>query len=133
MTLTQPVAVLDAVYPAQPRRVAKIRHDVADAAAGCGAGAAALLHINLAVSEAATNAIRHAYGDGTAAGDVHVRVHHADYVLDVSVCDDGGGMCPSGARGQMGLGFCLMAHEADNFAIMTSPEVGTEVMLRFRI
>lgn len=133
MALTQPVAALDAVYPAQPLRVAEIRHDVADAATGCGADAAALLHINLAVSEAATNAIRHAYSAGMAAGDIHVRVQHADDFIDVSICDDGTGMCPSNAGGQMGLGLCLMAHEADSFAITSSPEDGTEVALRFRI
>ncbi len=132
MALTQPGAALNAVYPAQALRVAEIRHDVADAASVCGADATALLHINLAVSEAATNAIQHGYGGRTSPGDVRVRVLHADDILDVSICDDGGGVCPSAGR-QMGLGICLMAHESDSFAIRTSPDDGTEVVLRFRI
>lgn len=133
MASTQSRAALDAVYPAQPTHLAEIRRDVADAATGCGADESALLRIGLAVSEAATNAIRHAYRDRTPAGDVHVLVNHFDDFLDVSICDDGTGIVPGSVSPGMGLGLSLMAHEATSFEIRTSPEDGTEVVLRFRI
>jgi anti-sigma regulatory factor (Ser/Thr protein kinase) len=133
MASTQSGAALDAVYPAQPTHLAEIRRDVADAATGCGADESALVRIGLAVSEAATNAILHAYRDCARAGDVHVLVHHSDDVLNVRICDDGIGIIPGSLSPGMGLGLSLMAHEATSFEIKTSPEDGTEVVLRFRI
>jgi serine/threonine-protein kinase RsbW len=123
--------VLDAVYPALPPRVAEIRRDVNDVATGAGADDVALLRIGLAVSEAATNAILHAYRGRATAGDVRVLVAHADDFLDVSICDQGVGMSPRADSPGMGLGLCLMAHEAHSFEIRTSAEGGTEVLLRF--
>jgi serine/threonine-protein kinase RsbW/stage II sporulation protein AB (anti-sigma F factor) len=133
MASTQSRAALDAVYPAQPTRLAEIRRDVAHAATGCGADETALQRIGLAVSEAATNAILHAYRDCTPVGDVHILVRRADDFLDVSICDDGSGIVPGSASPGMGLGLSLMAHEATSCEIRTSPDDGTEVMLRFRI
>ena len=133
MALTDPGAALDAVYPAQATRVAEIRRDVTNAATVFGADETALLQIKLAVSEAATNAILHAYREGSAAGDVHVTVQHADDFLDVSICDSGVGMSPRRDSPGMGLGLCLMAHEAYRCEIKSSPEGGTEVVLRFQL
>jgi anti-sigma regulatory factor (Ser/Thr protein kinase) len=124
-------AALDAVYPAQPARVAEIRRDVTTAATGCGADELALLRINLAVSEAASNAILHAYRDGAPRGDVHVLVWHADDCLDVSVCDNGIGMSPRTDSPGMGLGLGLIAHETTTCEIRTTASGGTEVLMRF--
>jgi len=49
-------AVLDRSYPAVASQIAAIRRAVDEAARDLGAGEDALLQINLAVSEAATNA-----------------------------------------------------------------------------
>jgi len=133
MAFTDTGTALDAVYPAQPPHIAKIRRDVTDVATGFGADETALLHINLAVSEAATNAILHAYRDGTPMGDVHVLVHHADDFLDVSICDHGVGISPRPDSPGLGLGLCLMAHESDSCDIRNVPDGGTEVVLRFRL
>jgi len=133
MTQTECGAALDAVYPAQPTRVAEIRRDVTDVATIFGADETALLQIKLAVSEAATNAILHAYRDGSAAGNVHVLVEHDDDFLDVSICDRGVGMSPRCDSPGMGIGLCLMAHEAYRCEIKSSPDGGTEVVLRFQL
>jgi anti-sigma regulatory factor (Ser/Thr protein kinase) len=133
MPLNPPGTAFDAVYPAEPTLVAQIRHDVSSVATGFGADETALLHINLAVSEAATNAILHAYRDGRAAGDVHVFVHHDDDFLDVSICDSGVGMSPRADSPGLGLGLGLMAHETHSFEVKTSPQGGTEVVLRFQL
>ncbi len=131
MAFTDPGAVLDAVYPAQPLLVAQIRRDVSNIASVFGADEAALLRINLAVSEAATNAILHAYRDRGAAGDVHVVVQHEDHTLDVSVCDDGIGMSPRTDSPGLGLGLGLIAHETSRCEISCRPDGGTQVAMRF--
>jgi anti-sigma regulatory factor (Ser/Thr protein kinase) len=58
---------------------------------------------------------------------------HADDFLDVSICDQGIGMSPRADSPGMGLGLCLMAHEAHSFEIKTSAAGGTEVLLRFEL
>ena len=133
MALTQPGAALDAVYPAQSTRLGEIRRDVAAAATGCGAGETELRQIGLAVSEAVTNAILHGYREHVAGGDVRVAVRRDDGFLDITVGDDGAGISPGAGSPGLGLGLSLMAHEADSFAIRTSPDEGTEIRLRFRL
>jgi serine/threonine-protein kinase RsbW len=133
MVLREPGTALDAVYPAQPTRVADIRRDVANVAAIFGADETVLLRINLAVSEAATNAILHAYREDPGAGDVRVLVQHADEFLDVCICDTGVGMSPRADSPGLGLGLGLMAHEAHRCEIRSSPTGGTEVVLRFEL
>jgi serine/threonine-protein kinase RsbW len=129
-------AALDACYPAQPSQIAAIRTAVADVARLFGAGETALLNIELAVSEAATNAVLHAYRDrGIAqAGDVRVVVKPGDEgVLDVHLCDRGIGLSPRADSPGMGLGLGLMAHETQCFEVRTAPDGGTEVVLRFQL
>ena len=133
MALKEAGPALDAVYPAQATRVAEIRRDVANIAAILGADETVLLRITLAVSEAATNAILHAYRGEAVDGDVRVLVQHADEFLDVSICDDGIGMTPRPDSPGLGLGLGLMAHEAYHCEIKSSPTGGTEVVLRFEL
>src|SRR3954468_3531431 len=103
MALRRSGPALDAVYPAQPTRVAEIRRDVSNVAATFGADEAVLLRINLAVSEAATNAIMHAYRGRAVEGDVRVLVQHEDEFLDVCICDNGIGMSPRSDSPGLGL------------------------------
>lgn len=133
MALRESGPALDAVYPAQPTRVAEIRRDVANIAAIFGADETALLRITLAVSEAATNAILHAYRGNTVDGDVRVLVSHVDEFLDVSIRDGGVGMTPRTDSPGLGLGLGLMAHEAYHCEIKSSPAGGTEIVLRFEL
>ena len=127
---------LDVSYPARPSQLAAIRHAVEDVARRCGADDAALLRINLAVGEAATNVIVHAYRDRPAADAGHLRLvvrASASSWLAVHVRDDGMGLVPRSDSPGLGLGLCLMAHETDRFEIRGAPSGGTEVVLRFRL
>ena len=121
---------LDARYPAQPPALALIRRDVVDAARGCGAGADTLWQIKLAVSEAATNAVLHAYRDGLA-GDVHVLLERIDDHLDVSIRDSGVGISPRSDSPGAGLGLVLMARVSDRCVISGAAGHGTDVLLCF--
>ena len=136
MTLAEQEAVLDVAYPAQASQVPAIRRAVRAIARDLGAGEDVLLQVNLAVTEAATNAIQHAYRDraADAAGDVRVLVHgQPGATLVVSVRDSGMGLSPRPDSPGLGLGLCLMAHETDRFEVRKAPDGGTEVMLHFRL
>ncbi len=123
----------DAVYPAQRTAVARIRHDVIDAAASCGAPDGTLAQIRLAVSEAASNVVLHAYRDGCGAGDVHVRVERVERFLDVSIRDSGVGMSVRNDSPGAGFGLSLMAHATTRCVITSRPGRGTNVLLRFAL
>jgi serine/threonine-protein kinase RsbW/stage II sporulation protein AB (anti-sigma F factor) len=136
MSLAEQEAALDVRYPALPSQVPSIRHAVGEIARGLGADDDVLLQINLAVSEAATNAILHAYRDRAAehAGDVRVVVRRDGRAsLVVHVYDSGIGLTPRPDSPGLGLGLCLMAHETERFEICKSPAGGTEVVLHFRL
>lgn len=136
MSLAEQQAALDVRYPAVAAQVPAIRRAVGEAARALGARHDVLLQINLAVSEAATNAVRHAYRDRAAAqaGDVRV-VAHGDHggAFVVHVHDDGVGLAPRPDSPGLGLGLCLMAHETDRFEVRKTPGGGTEVVLHFRL
>ena len=99
VSLAEQAAALDVRYPAHASQLPAIRRAVGGAARALGADADILLQINLAVTEAATNAVQHAYRDRAEgeAGDVRVVVQPAgDGMLVVHVHDDGVGLSPGG-------------------------------------
>jgi anti-sigma regulatory factor (Ser/Thr protein kinase) len=89
--------------------------------------------IRLAVTEACTNCVLHAYGDATTATfAVEARVQ-GDWLLLV-VRDYGQGMAPERARGDaLHLGLRLIQELADNASVSTRPGRGTRVAMRFAI
>ena len=135
MSLAEQEAALDVSYPAAASQIPAIRHAVGDVARGFGADDDVLLQINLAVSEAATNAIQHAYRDRAAAdaGDVRVVVCLYEACLVVHIHDAGMGLTPRSDSPGLGLGLCLMAHETDRFEIRKGLDGGTEVVLHFQL
>lgn len=134
MALPDWEAALDASFPARPSELPAIRDAVADIARARGAGQHTVVQIRLAVSEAATNAVLHAYRDGEREGDVRVVVRARDRcALDIRVRDDGVGPLPRTDSPGLGLGLGLMAHDADSFEIRAVPEGGTEVVLHFEL
>ena len=125
---------LEAVFPARPSQLPAIRRTVGDAARSLGADERVLLQISLAVTEAATNAIVHAYRDRADAGDVRVVVSATgEGGLDIHVRDEGVGPTPRPDSPGLGLGLSLIAHESDDFAIRALTGGGTEVWLHYRV
>ncbi|MDX6719668.1 MAG: serine/threonine-protein kinase RsbW [Solirubrobacteraceae bacterium] len=124
---------LDASYPAHPLQVATIRRAVSHVARRCGAGPATLIRLELAVSEAATNAVLHAYRTPGSGGPIHVTAHVDGRFLDVCVRDSGVGMSPRVDSPGLGLGLSLMAHESDSCEIRSAADGGTEVYMRFEL
>ncbi len=118
-------------YPATPRSVATARHALSVFAAEAGADPQQVDAVRLAVSEAVTNAVLHAYPDG--AGEVHVTVALVCDELWVLVGDDGCGLEPRSDRPGLGLGLGLITQLSDEMAVVPRAGGGTEVRMRFAL
>jgi two-component sensor histidine kinase len=116
---------------ATPAAVPLARHGVGAALVQAGIADAALLaDIALTVSEATTNAVRHAYPPGSD-GHVDVTVSCSPSSIIVTVSDEGGGM--NGAlrdTGGLGVGLALMNSQTERLEI-ESDSAGTIVTLHF--
>jgi anti-sigma regulatory factor (Ser/Thr protein kinase) len=75
--------------------------------------------VALAVTEACTNVVLHAYVDAEAPGYLEVSAGRTDGVLHVEVRDEGRGMVPRVGSPGLGLGLPLNAPQADVFEIRT--------------
>lgn len=131
MALSEAAIGLNASYPAQPPQVAAIRRAVSGIAYRGGADTSTLIRLELAISEAATNVVLHAYRSPGTSGRIHITACMDKGVLDVSVRDHGCGMAPRPDSPGMGLGLSLMASESDHFEVRSADGGGTEVLLRF--
>lgn len=118
-------------YPAIPGSLPIARATVIAIAGEAGASAEQMDHIRLAVSEALTNAILHAYADGP--GDIHLTATVAAGELWVLVADDGAGLRPRGDRSGLGLGLALIAYATDELTILRRSGGGTELRMRFSL
>jgi serine/threonine-protein kinase RsbW len=92
--------------------------------------------LKLALTEACTNSVRHAYGNGDGTVEILYELH-ADRLV-VEVCDHGEGFEPAGAGANAradddlsegGLGIAIIKALADEFEIRERPEGGSH--LRF--
>ena len=124
------VPVLSITVPATAEWVAEIRDRVRRFASDHGADSLELAAIALAVSEAAANAVRHAYPDGQ--GEIRVMADIEEEELEIVVVDDGRGFRKGTGPG-LGLGLALMRKDAAAFEIRDRPVGGVEVWLRFAL
>jgi len=84
--------------------------------------------IVLAISEAATNCVLHAYGEREGTMTVVARVE--DGRLHILVRDHGYGIAPPADTPQLGHGLALMEHVATSLEILGSL-TGTDVLMSF--
>jgi serine/threonine-protein kinase RsbW len=87
--------------------------------------------IRLALSEAVTNAVMHAYLPASAPGNVRVEVEFDDLQVRVSVEDDGRGLKPRHDSPGLGLGLPLIATLAERMETNDSPSGGTRLRMWF--
>lgn len=91
--------------------------------------------VALAVSEAISNAVMHAFRDRPAPGTITVEVHAmgAEHV-EVVVRDDGMGLSPRDDSPGLGFGLSLIERSADQVEHRRPPGgVGFELRMRFRL
>jgi anti-sigma regulatory factor (Ser/Thr protein kinase) len=119
---------LEVRVAATPVVVASIRRDVAAFAAQHGI--ADPDDVALAVSEAVTNVVSHAYRDGRT-GRVRVVACGRPTELVVVVRDYGCGMRPHPQNPGAGLGLSIMGATASGMNIERPEDGGTRIRLRF--
>ena len=119
--------------PAVPATVTALRGEVAAFVKAAGFGEPLLSGVKLAVSEAVTNAVMHAYVDATQPGEVRLLVDLDGDALQVTVSDDGCGMIPRLDSPGLGVGLPFIAHNADTLDIGHSAGGGTELRMSFRV
>ncbi len=90
----------------------------------------ALGDVQLAVSEAITNVVHHAYADAEP-GEFRVTIDVADEQIAVTVEDDGAGMRPRPDSPGLGLGLPLIATLAERFETHSSEDGGTRLCMWF--
>jgi anti-sigma regulatory factor (Ser/Thr protein kinase) len=117
--------------PAVPGSVRQLRHAAVAFAAGHGATAEIQGEIALAVSEAATNAVLHAYRVAAQPGSVHLDGQVAADAIRLSVRDEGCGMTPRVDSPGVGLGLPLIAKVTDELEVVC--DGGTTVVMAFML
>ena len=122
------VPALRVTLPAHRASLALLRHVVRGFRDAYVIGAATMDDIVLAVSEAATNAVMHAYGSRS--GTMTLIANMQDGRLHVLVRDLGCGIAPPDDTPRAGHGLALMEHVAASLEILGSA-AGTDVIMTF--
>jgi serine/threonine-protein kinase RsbW len=127
------VAALDSdirlTLPARPENVAVVRHVLGALTEALGLAPELTDDVRLAVTEACTNVVRHAYtGDE---GTIDVVVRPNGEALEVVVTDSGRGIAPSPDTAGPGLGLSLIAALADTLEIERGLGTGSRLVMRF--
>ena len=119
--------------PARPEGVGVVRQALAGVADALDIEASILADMKMAVTEAATNVVVHAY-DEEEAGILDVELHAGEDGLTIVVRDHGSGLHPTAPKREtpaLGLGLPLIAALSDAFELRGTAGTGTEVRMRF--
>jgi anti-sigma regulatory factor (Ser/Thr protein kinase) len=118
---------------AVPASVPALRGAIAEFVIAAGVREPLLTSVKLAVSEAVTNAVLHAYVGAVRPGAVRVAAWLEKDSLLVEVSDDGGGMMPRLDSPGLGVGLPFIADTADTLDISSSPRGGAHLRMTFAL
>lgn len=124
---------LSETLPAVAESVPRLRRAVTGFAAEAGASGMVLESLRLAVTEAVTNAIVHAYVDHDSPGTVSVIAAVDDGALRITVSDRGRGMLPRIDSPGLGLGMPLIAQAADAVDVHEETGGGVRLTMSFNL
>ena len=128
-------SVISLVIPAKAEYIALGRLALAGLLRPRAVEPEVLADVKLALTEACSNSIRHAYADGRG-GEVEIRYELADSTLAVEVHDEGGGFDPAlleadpGGLDEGGLGIAIIRAVTDELSIGPRP-AGRGYCVRF--
>jgi anti-sigma regulatory factor (Ser/Thr protein kinase) len=128
-TVVPPEVLL--AMPARAEGVGVVRQALTGVADGLDLDPSVLADMKMAVTEACTNVVVHAYEDD---GLLEVEMLAGEDGLTIVVRDHGAGIQPRPARAgaaALGLGLPLIAALSDAFELRGSAGVGTEVRMTF--
>jgi anti-sigma regulatory factor (Ser/Thr protein kinase) len=117
--------------PARAENVAVVRHAFGGLGDALDIGDQVLADVKLAVTEACTNVVVHAYSDRE--GPMEVAAAIRDGRLSVAVRDEGRGMLPRPDSPGLGLGLPLIATLAESLELGRSEDDKTEIRMTFRL
>jgi anti-sigma regulatory factor (Ser/Thr protein kinase) len=118
--------------PARPEAVGVVRQALSGVADALDFEEAILADMKMAVTEACTNVVVHAYDEDD--GMLEVEMGAAEDGLTIIVRDHGSGIQPRPTRNSppaLGLGLPLIAALSDAFELRGSAGTGTEVRMTF--
>jgi serine/threonine-protein kinase RsbW len=116
--------------PARPENVAVVRHVLGAFAEALHLPYEVVEDMRLAVTEACTNVVRHAYDDEDP-GRLEIIIRPEGDVLQVIVSDSGRGIGPSPDTAGPGLGLPLIAALVDSLEIQHAPRAGSRLAMSF--
>src|SRR3954467_6922133 len=116
--------------PAQPENVSVIRHVLGAFAEALRLDDELVEDLRLAVTEACTNVVRHAYPPDQA-GPVEISIQPLEEHVSVIVSDHGRGIGTSSDTTGPGLGLPLIAAIADEVELLPVPGGGSRVAMTF--
>ena len=122
---------LELTLPARPENVAVARHAIGGFADVVEMPDQTLADVKLAVTEACTNVVVHAYPNGD--GPMGLRASVDEGILRVVVVDEGRGILPRADSPGLGLGLPLIATLAESLELGTGTNEETEVRMSFRL
>lgn len=117
--------------PARPENIGLVRHVIGALAEALTLPPRVVEDIRLAVTEACSNVVRHAYR-GTD-GPIEVMIQPEPGRMTVVVADHGLSILPNPASDGPGLGLPLIAALADALEIEHSPETGSRLSMSFSV
>jgi len=129
LTVVPPEVLL--TMPARAEGVGVVRQALTGVADALDFDASVLADMKMAVTEACTNVVVHAYED---AGMLEVEMLAGEDGLTIVVRDHGAGIQPRPVRpgaAALGLGLPLIAALSDSFELRGSAGLGTEVRMTF--
>jgi anti-sigma regulatory factor (Ser/Thr protein kinase) len=103
--------------PARPQSIAPLRHAVVELARANGASDVELEDIAIAVSEALSNVVLHAYPGDDEHGVVVVQAWMDGRRLQVAVCDEGVGMLARTDSPGLGFGLSVIHRIAERVEV----------------
>lgn len=118
----------EARMPGTPLGVRMLRRELSIIATDCGMDADGVADVQLAVTEAATNAVMHAYA--AVPGELTVSADVRDGELAVVIGDTGRGFDDRRESSGLGAGLSIIATVADRLRITSTPD-GTRIHMTF--
>src|SRR3954453_17491513 len=119
--------------PAVPESVGRLRRAVAEFARRQGADENVVMALQLAASEALSNAVIHGFVDRPAPGTLTVSAVRDGDAICVVGRGGGAGMRPRADSPGLGIGMPLMTGTTQALKFSEMPEGGTEVTMHFAL